>query len=163
MKILYLHGLRERGGIILEYLKTKTPYQILTPTLNPWKPANTFKEISEIRSDYIIGFSMGGFFGSCLQTSTPKLLINPALCFPDIVSSRKNKNPNLMAEYSGLTPWMESNVKAIFTTEDHKIGLRSLPLYLGFYPESTITYLPGGHNPGEEVINILKKFLKVVT
>lgn len=157
MKILYLHGLRERGGRVMDILDS---YQAITPSLDPWRPAETLKRISEIQADYIIGFSMGGFFGACLQTSTPKLLINPALCFPDIVCSRRNQDPSLTAEYMGLKVWPGSNVRAIFTTEDHKIGLRSLPLYLESFPESSVTYIPGGHNPGEEIDCLVEKFLE---
>lgn len=158
MKILYLHGLREKDGKILEYLK-KLPHQIISPPLNPWEPTKTLEEISKLQVDKIIGFSMGGFFGSCIQTSLPKLLINPALCFPEIVCSRRNPNLKLSEEYRNMTPWRGSNVQAIFSTEDYKIGLRSLPLYKEIFPDFPITYIPGGHNPGEEVAEVLREFL----
>lgn len=158
MKILYLHGLREQGSKILDFLK---PHKVIAPYLDPWKPSETLRAISELQEvDYIIGFSLGGFFGSCIKTSTPKLLINPALCFPDILKSRRNQSPKLIEEYMGLRPWANSNVKAIFTTEDHRIGLRSLPLYLEIYPESLVTYLPGGHTPGDDIKDIIIDLLK---
>ena len=158
MTILYLHGLREKDSKILEYLKS-LPHNILTPILDPWNPSDTLRKISTITVDCIIGFSMGGFFGSCLQTSVPKLLINPALCFPEIVCSRKNQDPKISSEYRSLVPWKESNVTAVFTTEDYKIGLRSLPIYQEIYPGSSITYIPGGHNPGSEIEEVINNFL----
>lgn len=158
MKILYLHGLRERDSKILSYLKT-LPHQITAPSLNPWKPAETLRIISEIPADKIVGFSMGGYFGSLIKKDIPKLLINPALCFPDIVLSRRNIDPVLSAEYRELKPFPGKKIKAIFTTEDHKIGLRSLPEYKELYSEDSISYIPGGHEPGVEIEGKINEFL----
>lgn len=149
MKILYLHGLRERNSVVLNFLKT-LPCEVTAPMLDPYKPAETLKRISEIQADYIIGFSLGGYFASRIITTTPKLLINPALCFPDILEARRSKDP-VTAEYKNLQPYLGNKIQAIFTTEDYKIGLRSLPIYKEVYPGSQIIYIPGGHNPGEEI------------
>lgn len=158
--ILYLHGLRERNSKILEYLKMEFPnYNFLNPPIDPWKPTKTLGEVSKLQEDYIVGFSMGGFFGSLIKTDTPKILINPALCFPEILCTRKHPNSDLTKEYLSLEPYQGVNIKSIFTTEDHKIGLRSLPKYLELYPESSVIYLPGGHEPGKEIIKFLRELI----
>lgn len=146
MTILFLHGLREdpENNNILQALKT-TGNTIIHPRLNPWEPIKTLESLKQYSPDLCIGFSLGGLFASALNIGR-KILINPALCFPNILKQRKRPETELIKEYESF-PWFHvQNLKAIFTTEDEKVGLKSLPIFLNHYPESEITYIPGGHN-----------------
>ena len=155
MKILFLHGLREnyQDNLILNSLKSFTNHTIIAPRLDPWHPIDTLNQIKDIIADLCIGFSLGGLFAMALDISK-KFLINPALAFTDILRERRRPKYEQIEEYESFPIFIPEQIKAIFTTEDEKIGLRSLPIYLRYFSKDTITYLSGGHNlTKEQIIN----------
>lgn len=153
MKILALHGLREtpETSTLVRALRT-TDHTIIAPEINPWKPIETWKKIEELEVDLVVGFSLGGFFASCLTSQIPRILINPALDIIEMLKERRKPKKELIKEYESL-PFMTRKpeiVKGIFAMGDERIGLRGLPIYLREYPEESVSYISGGHNLTEE-------------
>ena len=157
MNILFLHGLREnfRNNPILNSLKSFTNHTILSPELNPWEPEKTLDKLKDIPADLCIGFSLGGLFASALNIPK-KILINPALAFVKTLKERKFSRWDQVKYYETFTISIPNWIRSIFTTEDKKIGMKGLPIYLNYFSEDTITYLPGGHElTNEQIINNL--------
>lgn len=157
MNILFLHGLREnyQDNVILNSLKCLTSHTILAPPLDPWHPKEILEELRLIKSDMCIGFSLGGLFAAALDIPK-KILINPALAFTKFLKERRKPKWDKIGEYESFPVLVPQWIRSIFTTEDKTIGLRSLPIYLQYFSEDTITYLSGGHTLNEDqVINTL--------
>ena len=93
MNILFLHGIREnyKDNPIYNSLKSLTDYNIINPFLDPWNPLKTLNSLLPINADLCIGFSLGGLFAASLDIAK-KILINPALCFSDILKERRHIN-----------------------------------------------------------------------
>jgi hypothetical protein len=156
MKILALHGLHQKNSPLIKILKNNTQHTIIAPTLDPWKPIETYNALKQYEGsvDLVIGFSLGGLFAACLNIPN-QILINPALVFAQILEERRKPNFPIIKEYKllPLLKYPAQTIKGVFSLGDSKVGLRSLPLYREHYGEDTIVFLQGKHDLTEEQIN----------
>lgn len=85
--ILYLHGFKSHPGDTIQGYLEGEGFKVVAPDLNALNnPEAITKEVLNASKDVdlVLGFSMGGFWASCIPGKVRKIFINPAYYFPYI-------------------------------------------------------------------------------
>lgn len=150
--ILYLHGFKSHPGDSIQSILEEDGFKVEAPDLTaPNNPEVIMKDILKISKnvDIVLGFSMGGFWASCIPGKTKKIFINPAYYFPYILL-HKTGDRRLFQEYmkiAGKYQFQDSPVDSMLLY-GAKDKTQPLLTFQTFYNGKTIEGLRG-HVPEE--------------
>lgn len=158
--ILYLHGFNSHPGDTIQKFLEGNGFKVVAPDLTALdKPEIIMKEIlSTIKNiDIILGFSMGGFWASCIPGGVKKLYINPAFYFPYILL-HKTGDRRLFGDYLKIAGKYQFKDSPVSSTLIYGAKDKTQPLltFQTFYPGGKTIEGLKGHVPDE---GELKKYV----
>lgn len=158
--ILYLHGFKSNPGDFIQNILEEEGFKIMAPDLTALNnPETIMKNILKVSKnvDIILGFSMGGFWASCIPGRIRKIFINPAFYFPYILL-HKTGDRGLFERYLKIAGEYQFKDSPISSTLIYGAKDKTQPLltFQTFYAEGKTIEGLRNHVPEESE---LKRFI----